>query len=162
MKQPEQPVKKSSVALWLLIISLVVMLAGGAGIVAFANLNKTVKMTSGKIVDTFTKKEFASRKQTIDREYDVVRYTVDGKEYTKRVAMPGAGYSSQYVTVYYYEKHPGHAWFFKKSNSSIFFSSLIAALGAVGAILAALRMAKGGPAPVPSQKQPAGKKGASK
>jgi hypothetical protein len=162
MKQPEQPVKKPSLALWLLIISLIVMLAGAGGTVAFANMSKTIKMTSGKIVDTFTKKEFASRKQTIDREYEVVRYTVEGKDFTKKVAMPRAGYSSQYVTVYYYEKYPGYAWFFKKSNTSVFFCALIAGLAAAAAAFSAFRMVKGGPAPVLAQKQLVGKKGASK
>jgi hypothetical protein len=152
MKQPEQPVKKSSLALWLLIISLVVLLAGVGGIVAFVKLNKTITMTSGKIVETFTKKEFATRKQTVDREYEVVRYTVEGKDFTKKTAMPRAGYSSQYITVYYYEKHPDFAWFFNKSNSNMFFCSLIAALAAAGAILSAVRLIKNGPAPAQAKK----------
>jgi flagellar basal body-associated protein FliL len=162
MKQPDQPVKKSSLALWLLIISLVFLFAGAGGIVEFVNLNKTVKMTSGKIVETFTKKEFATRKQTVDREYEVVRYTVEGKDYTKKTAMPRAGYSSQYITVYYYEKYPGFAWFFNKSNTGLFFCSLIAALAAAGAILSAMRLKKNSPAPAQAQRQQQAKKGAIK
>lgn len=162
MKPPDQPVKKSSLALWFLIISLVVLLAGAGGIVEFVKLNKTIKITSGKIVETFTKKEFATRKQTIDREYEVVRYTVAGKDYTKKTAMPRAGYSSQYITVYYYEKYPDFAWFFNKSNSNLFFCSLIAALAAAGAIISAVRLKKNGPAPAQAQKQQQVKKGAIK
>jgi flagellar basal body-associated protein FliL len=160
MKQLEQPVKKQSPALWFLIISLVVLLAGAGGIVVFVKLNQTVKMTSGKIVETFTKKEFATRKQTVDREYEVVRYTVDGKEYTKKTATPRAGFSSQYVTVYYYGKYPGFAWFFNKSNSGLFFCSLIAALSAAAAIYSAARLKKNGPAPALARKQQQVKKGA--
>jgi flagellar basal body-associated protein FliL len=158
MKQPDLPVKKPSPALWFLIISLVVLLAGAGGIVVFVKLNQTIKMTSGKIVETFTKKEFATRKQTVDRQYEVVRYTIEGKEYTGKTAMPKTGYSSQYVTVYYYEKYPGFAWFFNKGNSNIFFCSLIAALAAAGVILSAMQMKKSGVAAVQAQKQQQAKK----
>jgi flagellar basal body-associated protein FliL len=158
MKQPDQPAKKPSPALLFLIISLVVLVAGAAGIAVFVNLNQTVKMTSGKVVETFTKKEFATRKQTVDREYEVVRYTVDGKEYTKKTAMPRTGGSSQYITVYYYEKYPGLAWFFKKGNSNIFFCSLIAALAAAGVLLSAMQMKKSGAAATQPQKQLQAKK----
>jgi flagellar basal body-associated protein FliL len=158
MKQPDQPVKKPALALWFLIISLIVLLASAGGIVAFVKLNRTIKMTSGKIVETFTKKEFATRKQTVDREYDVVRYTVDGKEYMKKTATPKTGYSSQYITIYYYEKYPGFAWFFKKGNSNIFFCSLIAALAAAGVLFSAMQMKKSGAAATQTQKQQQAKK----
>jgi flagellar basal body-associated protein FliL len=160
MKQPDQPVKKPSLALWFLIISLVFLLAGAGGIVVFVKLNQTVKMTSGKIIETFTKKEFATRKQTVDRQYEVVRYTVEGKEYTKKTAMPRTGYNSQYITVYYYEKYPGFAWFFKKANSSLFFCSLVAALAAAGVIFSAVQLRKKGPATAQIQKQQLAKKSA--
>ena len=56
----------------------------------------------------------------------MVQYTIEGKQYTGKTAAPKTGYSSQYVTVYYYEKFPGMAWFRSKNNSSMAFCSLFA------------------------------------
>jgi|WetSurMetagenome_2_1015567.scaffolds.fasta_scaffold00707_7 hypothetical protein len=128
MKQPVQPQKKSSTALVFLIVSIVMFALSIAGFAVFASLNGTIKMTSGKVVDSYSKKEFASRKQTVDQEYDVVKYSIDGKEYTGKTAASRTGSSSQYVTVYYYEKFPGMAWFYKKNNSIMIFCSLFAVL----------------------------------
>jgi len=128
MKQPALTPKKPSNAWILFVISIVLIAVSIAGFAVFINLNRTIKMTSGKVVDSYSKKEFASRKQTIDQEYDVVRYTVDGKEYSGKTAAPKTGSSSQYMTVYYYEKFPGMAWFRSKNNSSMAFCSLFAAV----------------------------------
>jgi hypothetical protein len=142
MNQTDSAKKKPPLALWFLIISIVFTLLCATGIGVFIKLNQTIKMTSGKIVETFTKKEFATRKQAVDRQYEVVRYTVAGKDYTGKTALPKTGYSSQYVTVYYYENYPGFAWFFKKTNSGLFFCSLLAALFGAGVVLSAFRLIK--------------------
>jgi uncharacterized protein YxeA len=131
MKQPVVTPKKPSNAWILLVISIVLVVLSIAGFAVFINLNRSIKMTSGKVVDSFSKKEFASRKQTIDQEYDVVQYTIEGKQYTGKTAAPRTGSSSQYITVYYYEKFPAMAWFRSKNNSSMAFCSLFAAVSLI-------------------------------
>jgi uncharacterized protein YxeA len=158
MKQPQQVAKKPSSAGIFFVVSLVLVLLSLASIAVFANLNRTIKMTAGKVVDSYTKKEFASRKQTIDQEYEVVRYTVDGKEYSGKTAAPKTGYSSQYVTVYYYEKFPGLAWFYKKNNASIVFCSLFAALFLCSLGYSGYRLRKNVAAASVARKQPQDKK----
>jgi hypothetical protein len=137
MKQSAPVPKKSPAAMVFFVVFLALFAASAAGVVVFVKLNRTVRLTTGKIVDSYTKKEFASRKQTYDQEYDVVKYAVDGREYTGKTAKPKTGYSSQYVTTYYYPKFPGNAWFFKKSNPGVFYSSLVAVLS-LGALLISL------------------------
>ncbi|HMD67951.1 MAG TPA: hypothetical protein VKF42_03665, partial [Chitinivibrionales bacterium] len=95
MKQPAVTPKKPSNAWILLVISVILVALSIAGFAVFINLNRTIKMTSGKVVDSYTKKEFASRKQTVDQEYEIVKYAVDGKEFSGKTAAPKTGSSSQ-------------------------------------------------------------------
>ncbi len=157
MKQPQQIVKKTSNAGILFVISLVLVALGIAAFAVFANLNRTIKMTSGKVVDSYTKKEFASRKQTVDQEYEVVRYAIDGKEYLGKTASPRTGGASQYVTVYYYEKFPAMAWFYKKNNASTIFCSLFLTVALICLAYSGMRMKKNAAAPV--SRQTSSKKG---
>ena len=81
-------------------------------------LNHRIDRTSGKVVETYTKRTFASRKQSTEREFLVVSYTINGKEYTGKT-MRREGFSQDYVPVYYYPSFPGLAWFYKKANANI-------------------------------------------
>jgi|GEM_PF-1627584 uncharacterized protein YxeA len=153
MKQPAPVPKKPSNARVFFFISLALLLLSVASFAVFVSLNRTIKMTYGKVVDTYTKKEFASRKQTVDQEYDLIRYTVDGKEYKGKTAAPKAGGSSQYVPVYYYERFPWAAWYYSKNNASIIFCLLCAAI-ALGLLLySGNRLLKNARASAPAKKQ---------
>jgi len=126
--QPVQSKKPRSNSFVFFGISIAMVAVSVIAFAVFANLNRTIKMTSGKVVDSYTKKEFVSRKQTADQEYEVVRYAIDGKEYFGKAASPKTGSSSQWVTVYYYEKFPSMAWYYKKDNASLIFCSLFGSL----------------------------------
>jgi len=132
--QVQQFKKQSSVPLIVCLVSLLFTIIGIAGIVAFVNFNNTIKVADGKVVDTFTQKEFASKKQTFDQEYDVVCYHVDGKEYRGKTIAPKSG--SSYIPVYYYEKYPQWAWYKSRENSGVFFSALFAAIFAIVGVVA--------------------------
>jgi cell division protein FtsB len=153
MKQPAVTPKKPSNAWILLVISVILVALSIAGFAVFINLNRTIKMTSGKVVDSYTKKEFASRKQTVDQEYEIVKYAVDGKEFSGKTAAPKTGSSSQYETVYYYEKFPGMPWFRSKSNSSMAFCSLFAALSLALLAYSGYRLRKNAQAAAALKKQ---------
>jgi flagellar basal body-associated protein FliL len=146
MKQPrsaagEGPKRSSSASKWFLLTSLIVFVLSCAAFGAFIHLNRTIKVTGGKVVDTYSKKAYASRKQTYDQEYDVIRYTIAGKEYTGTVAAPRSG-GSQYVTVFYYQRFPQFAWYNKRSNPNQTYSALLAALAAVIMAFSLLSMRK--------------------
>ena len=86
-------------------------------------LNRRIDRTSGKVIETYTKRTFASRKQQTEREFLVVSYTINGKEYTGKT-MRREGFSQDYVPVYYYPSLPGLAWFYKKANANIFYCTI--------------------------------------
>ena len=130
MKQPLVRKKSSSISKWFFLSSLAVFVLSCAAFGVFLHLNRTIKVTGGKVVDTYSKKAFASRKQTYEQEYDVIRYTINGKEYTGTAQAPKSG-GSQYATVFYYEKFPQFAWYNKKSNPNRTYSALMAVLAAV-------------------------------
>jgi preprotein translocase subunit SecF len=134
------PKKSPSLSKWFFLTSLVILVLSCATFGIFLHLNHTIKVTSGKVVDTYSKKEFASRKQTYDREYDVVRYAIDGKEYTGNVAARPGG--SQYATVFYYEKFPQFAWYNKKSNPNQMYSVFLAVLAAAAMLFSLSNMRK--------------------
>jgi preprotein translocase subunit SecF len=148
MQQPVPVKKKSSLPMWFFLISLFVCVLGCVGFGIFMHLNRTVKVTGGKVVDTYSKKTFASRKQTIDQEYDVIRYTINGKEYTGTAAAPRSG-SSQYVTVFYYEKFPQYAWYIKRSNPNQTYSALLAVIAGISMFFSLQAMLKRPAATIP-------------
>jgi hypothetical protein len=160
MKQAQPVVQKSSTWNVILFISLGLLLASITCLVVFVNLSHTIRTAGGKVVETFSQKEFASRKQTVDREYEIVRYTVDGKEFTGKTAVPRSG-ESQYVPVFYYEKFPGMAWFYKKDNANVVFSSMAMAVCALAFFYSLYRIvtrAKAVPAQPGKRPQPVGRK----
>jgi hypothetical protein len=109
--------------------SLVLLVLSCASYGIFMHLNRTIKVTGAKVVDSYSKKTFASRKQTIDQEFDVIKYTINGKEYTGTVAESRSG-GSQYATVFYYEKFPRFAWYNKRSNPNQTYCVLLAVIAA--------------------------------
>lgn len=115
---------------WFFLCSLIALVLSCATYGIFMHLNRTIKVAEGKVVDTYSKKTFASRKQTIDQEYDVIRYAINGKEYTGTAEAPKSG-GSQYATVFYYEKFPQLAWYNKRSNPNQTYAALVALLAAV-------------------------------
>jgi hypothetical protein len=129
MKQPAPSKKSSSVSKWVFLSSLVILVLSCAAYGIFLHLNRTIKVTGAKVVESYSKKTFASRKQTIDQEYDVIKYTINGKEYTGTVAESRSG-GSQYATVFYYEKFPQFAWYNKRSNPNQTYCILLAVLSA--------------------------------
>jgi hypothetical protein len=141
MKQPTLPKKNSSLSKWFFLSSLIVLVASCAAFGIFMHLNRTIKVTGGKVVDTYTKKTFASRKQTVDQEYDVIHYSINGKEYTGTVAETRSG-GSQYATVFYYEKFPQFAWYNKRSNPNQTYCFLLAMLAGAIMVFSLLSMRK--------------------
>jgi hypothetical protein len=129
MNQPVLAKKHPSLSRWSFCISLLVLVASCVAFGIFMHLNRTIKVTGAKVVDTYSKKAFASRKQTYDQEYEVIRYTIGGKEFTGTVAAPRQG-ASQYATVFYYEKFPQFAWYNKRSNPNETYCALVAVLAA--------------------------------
>ena len=127
--QPAPVRKNSSVSKWFFLSSIIVLVLSCAAFGVFMRLNRTIKVTEGKVVDSYSKKTFATRKQTVDQEYDVLRYTINGKEYTGTAAATRAG--SQYVSVFYYEKYPQFAWYNKRSNPNQAYCVLVAVLAAI-------------------------------
>jgi hypothetical protein len=150
MKQPNVgPQKNSPLSKWFFLTSLIVFVLSCAAFGVFMHLNRTIKVTGGKVVDTYSKKAFATRKQTYDQEYDVIRYMIEGKEYTGTVAAPRSG-GSQYATVFYYEKFPQFAWYNKKANPNQTYSALLAIVAAA-VMLFSLQSMRKRPEPVASQ-----------
>ncbi len=124
MNQPANQKKGLSTSLVVATISAVILIISCIALGYIVNLGKTVCVVSGKVVGSYTKKEFASKKQTYDQEYDVVKYAVDGKEYTKSMSA-GAHAGSQYATVYYFSQYPQWAWFHSKGNPYTIYVGLV-------------------------------------
>jgi hypothetical protein len=148
MKQSAPIQKKTSVSKWFFLSSLIAFLLGCSCYGMFMHLNRTIRVVEGKVVDTYSKKTFASRKQTIDQEYDVIRYTINGKEYTGTAQAPKSGVS-QYATVFYYEKFPQFAWYNKRSNPNQTYSAFLTALAAAIMVFSLRSMIKRPETPPP-------------
>ncbi|MGB7569945.1 MAG: hypothetical protein WBM07_18925 [Chitinivibrionales bacterium] len=121
-------------------------------------LNQRIDRTSGKVIETYTKRTFASRKQQTEREFLVVSYTVNGKEYTRKT-MRREGFSQDYAPVYYYPSLPGLAWFYKKANANIFYCTIFMLLALLTVYMTGkdLKKAQNNFAAKPGQKNKQGK-----
>ena len=120
--QPPQTTQKPSHGF--LIVSLCVLIVSSALFFLFLKLDRTIEKTAGKVVETYTKKSFASRKQTYDQEYFIVSYSVNGKEYTKKTPHR-SGYGEDYIPVYYYKSFPGFAWCYSKANANAIYCTIV-------------------------------------
>jgi hypothetical protein len=121
-------------------------------------LNHRIERTSGKVVETYTKRTFASRKQSTEREFLVVRYIINGKEYTRKT-MRREGFGQDFVPVYYYASLPGLAWFYKKANANIVYCSIFILIALIAVYMTGtdLRKAKNNIVAKPGQKNKPGK-----
>lgn len=136
-------------------VLFIISLLSFAGVI---RLNNRIDRTSGKVVETYTKKTFASRKQSTEREFLVVHYTVNGKEYTRKTMLRD-GFGREYVPVYYYPAFPGFAWFYKKANANMVYCSILMMLSCIAAVMTGsdLRKAKNALVPESGQKKKQGK-----
>ncbi|HAJ78909.1 MAG TPA: hypothetical protein DCO75_03990 [Fibrobacteres bacterium] len=101
-----------------LIICIAIFAASALCAGMFWKLDRSIEKTSAKVMETFTKKTFASRKSSYEQEYFIVTYSINGKEYTKKT-MRRNGFGSEYIPVFYYRQLPGLAWFYKKANANM-------------------------------------------
>lgn len=121
-------------------------------------LSHRIGRTSGKVVETYTKRTFASRKQSTEREFLVVSYTISGKEYTGKT-MRREGFSQDFVPVYYYASFPGFAWFYKKANANIVYCGIFMLLALCAVYMTGndLKKAQNNALAKPGQKNKQGK-----
>jgi hypothetical protein len=115
----------------LFFICLALFIAGTAACLFVIKLDRHVEKTVGKVVETYSKRVFASRKKQYDEEYLVVRYSVGGKEYTGKTVRRKTG---DFVTVYYYPAFPGMPWFYKKENPYMAYCCMFMAAALIGII----------------------------
>lgn len=103
-----------------MVICVIIFAVGALCAGMFWKLDRSIEKTSAKVVETFTKKTFASRKSSYEQEYFIVTYSINGKEYTKKT-MRRNGFGSEYIPVFYYRQLPGFVWFYKKANANMIY-----------------------------------------
>jgi hypothetical protein len=124
-------------------IFLVATVLSAAALGLFMHFGSDIRSVPGKVIDTYTETDFASRKRSYQQEYVVVKYSVEGKEYTGKTPIPRKGnYSREYVSVFYYSYFPGFPWFYHKTNANIAYCILVLSLSGLMLIWFTLRMAK--------------------
>ncbi len=92
-----------------------------------------IEKTSGKVIETYTKKAFVSRKSSYEQQYYAVTYSVKGRDYTKNTKS-NPHFSRDVIPVYYYAPFPGGAWFYKKENPNVAYCCIFMLLSLVGII----------------------------
>jgi hypothetical protein len=138
MKNPPTTVKQSS-SNGLFFLCLALFVASACAFAFVMKLDRKIEKTAGKVIETYTKKAFASRKRSFEQEYAVVRYTVGGKEHT---ATTKKRTTSDLIPVYYYKDFPTMAWYYKKANPNMVYCCIAMALSLLGVILARPRFKK--------------------
>jgi len=84
----------------------------------FIRLNLHIQSAEGKVAGTFFREAVKGKRQTVQKEFLRISYSVDGREYSGEVM--GAGHSTHgRVAVYFFPGWPSHAWFYHKSNFSL-------------------------------------------
>jgi hypothetical protein len=116
----------------LFFVCLAVFIAGTGACALVIKLDRHVEKTVGRVVESYSKRVFASRKRSFDEEFVVVSYSVGGKEYTGKTIRRKTG---DFVAVYYYPSFPGRAWFYKKENPNLTYCSMVMALSLIGVIV---------------------------
>ncbi len=129
-KSPAPVGNSSSRALFYCCLAIFFVSAGAFGVVM--KLNRTIQRTGGKVIESYSKKAFVSRKKSYEQEYAVVRYSAGGKEHTGKTLRRTV---SDMVPVYYYGAFPAGAWFYKKENPNIVYCCIFMTLSLVGVIL---------------------------
>ena len=135
---PSTTVKRSS-SNGVFIFCLVFLVASASAFMFVMKLDRRIDKTTGKVIETYSKKAFVSRKNSIQQEYAVVRYTLNGKEYTGKTIRRT---TSDFIPVYFYHAFPGMAWFYKKENPNKVYCCIVMALSLLGMILARPRFKK--------------------
>jgi len=123
MKQPPAKPQNSSTSKTVFFISLGILVISCVALAVFIGLNRTVTMTNGKVINTFSKRVFSSRKSYTDQEWADLSYSIEGKEYRGRAQLRGNGsYGQKHIPVYYYPRLPWIAWYYSKTNAAVPFS----------------------------------------
>jgi hypothetical protein len=130
------------------LLCLIVFVLSSCAFALIMKLDRKIEKTSGKVIDSYQKKTFASRKQSYNQEYLVVRYEVNGKEYTGKAVRRTSG---DFVPVYYYHGFPGMGWFYKKGNPNLAYCCIFMTLSLLGVILARPQLKKPNAAPPQTQ-----------
>ena len=151
---PNQPSADSRPSSGLFLGCLFVFIASALLFGVVLKLDRHIEKTSGKVVETYNKRTFASRKQTYDQEYFVVNYSAKGKEYTIKT-MRRNGFGQEYVPVYYYGAFPGFAWCYKKTDANIVYCTIFMTLSlvATGVAWSSLKKAKMAAKAAPAKKK---------
>jgi hypothetical protein len=132
MNKPSTAVNSSS-SKGLFFFLLAIFVASVCAFAFVMKLDRTVERTTGKIIETYSKKTFVSRKSSVEKEYGVVRYSVGGTEHTGHT-LKRTG--SDMVQVYYYKAFPSMAWYYKRENPNIVYCCIFMTLSLIGVILA--------------------------
>jgi hypothetical protein len=131
MKNPPTTVKQSSSkTLFFCFLALFVLSACACAFVM--KLDRSIERTSGKVIESYSKKTFVSRKKSYEQEYAVVGYSIAGKEHTGKTLRRTV---SDMVPVYYYSAFPAMAWFYKKENPHLAYCCIVMTLSLLGVIL---------------------------
>jgi hypothetical protein len=135
------------------IICLAFFVTGAGACFFVMKLNQRIERASGRVVDTYSKHVFASRKKAYDEEYLVVSYSIGGREYSGKTMRRKTG---DFIPVYYYPPFPGNAWFYKRENPNMVYACAVMTLSLIGMLLSRPRIKK--PQPSLKVKSPGSKK----
>jgi hypothetical protein len=138
MNNPSKPAGRSS-SNGLFYTCLALCIASACAFAFVIKLNRHIEKTSGKVVETYAKRTFASRKKSYDQEYAIIRYSVGGKEHTGKALRRTSG---DFVPVYYYHAFPGMAWFYAKENPNLVYCCIAMTLSLIGVVLARPKIKK--------------------
>lgn len=102
-------------------------------------LDRQIEKTVGKVIESYSKRVFASRKKSYDEEVVVVRYSVGAKEFTGKTIRRKTG---DFVAVFFYRPFPGMAWFYNKTNANLTYCCILMTLSLLGVIITRPRLKK--------------------
>jgi len=115
-----------SLSVVFLIAGAILLLAGAACLSFFLTMNNSTAMVIGKVTDTYQGRAFTGSKRTVEQEFLIVNYTINGREYTKKTGIPvkiGTNHST--VSVFYYPRFPHFTWYNRKLNEGVSFGIAI-------------------------------------
>jgi hypothetical protein len=138
MNKPVESKTGSSVKPFFL-LCLIVFALSACAFALVVNLDRKIVKTSGKVIDSYSKKSFVSRKQSVEQEYLVVQYEVNGKQYSGTTPRRKGG---DFVPVFYYQAFPGMPWFFKKENPNMVYCCIFMTLSLLGLVLSRPKIKK--------------------
>jgi hypothetical protein len=137
MQQPAQSKPRTPADVAFLRISLVIFIVFALGCGLFLKLNSHIATAVGKVTDTYTENVIVGRKQTANKEFVELSYTINGVQRsgkTERRQDGTAFHSRDFVPVYYYPWFPQHVWYYTRANASMPICIAFALLGLIGAV----------------------------